>query len=79
MTLELSTGRVSSGSASGVVPTFTMTGSGSTANAPAGASAFIKILGNAPGGGGSSGRIIRLFEGFLIKLFNGRVHIYGTN
>ena len=47
MTLELSTGRVSSGSGSPAL-TFTSTASGSTVNAPAGASIFVKAIGIAP-------------------------------
>lgn len=48
MTLEVVTGRVSGGSATGVVPTFTSTANGSAANNPAGASLMIKIKGIIP-------------------------------
>ena len=47
MTLELATGRISSGSGSPAI-TFTSTASGSTANAPAGATIFVKAVGIAP-------------------------------
>jgi hypothetical protein len=48
MTLEIVTGRVSAGEATGVIPTFTSTANGSAANNPAGSSLFIKILGVVP-------------------------------
>jgi len=46
-TVEISSGRVVVGSSSPVI-TFTSTASGSTANAPAGASVFLKVLGLIP-------------------------------
>ncbi|MBP9702465.1 peptidoglycan DD-metalloendopeptidase family protein [Candidatus Woesebacteria bacterium] len=43
--LTIVTSRVTAGSGTGVAPTLTMTSSGSTANAPAGSSLFVKIVG----------------------------------
>ena len=43
MALTVGNGRISSGSASNVAPTFTMTSSGSGTNAPAGSSVFVKV------------------------------------
>lgn len=43
MGLTVGNGRISSGSASNVAPTFTMTSSGSATNSPAGASIFVKV------------------------------------
>ena len=44
-TLNIATGRVSSGGSNGVIPTFSMTSSGTAGSAPAGASLFVKIVG----------------------------------
>jgi hypothetical protein len=43
--LTVATGRVTAGSGTGVAPTYTMTASGSTANAPTGATLFLKVNG----------------------------------
>ncbi len=43
--LTVVTSRVTAGSGSSIAPTFTMTASGSTANAPAGSTLFVKIVG----------------------------------
>lgn len=43
--LTIVTSRVTSGSGNGLAPTFTMTASGNTANAPTGSSLFVKVVG----------------------------------
>lgn len=61
--LDIASGHVTAGSGTNVVPTFTMTSSGSAANAPAGASMFISLNATTTI---NTGRTVRLISNKMI-------------
>ncbi len=70
--LDIASGRVTGGSGTNVVPTFTMTSSGSAANAPAGASMFLTLRATTTA---NVGRTVRLISNKMILHQGSRFHI----